>query len=512
MKSYKFKKIKLSDNTLYDDLKAYVREMPDKDFLFTEDASRTLEETFQRVRFLMCLFSGKGIKKGDIAAIRMSRTPEALLLFFALQSLGALTVLCDSHSTVNDFIESAEINISPLWFITDEEGGWALKDKTFNDVCALDLWADTAFSEAEADALAAKVDVRDGAVIIFTSGSTGKIKAVIQSQFAYLNATRISREGFACDNGGAFLVVVPLYHMVFLTAALGTALVLKQSMVFPKHTSAEYVMESIERFKITTLVAAPTLYLNMTQSDSRKRYDLSSMVCGHTSAGPYTSEQFKQIEKVLGFRISGSYGTTEFCAVTITAGIAPIEVRSRGVGCVYPNIECFILDGDGKNVPAGEEGEICARGFPLMKGYYGDKEATREVIDENGIFHTGDIGRFDKDGILYITGRIKNLIIRGGKNISPEKIETALLSLSYIHQAAAVGIKDEIYGEVPAVMAILKPGEKADEKQIKRDLESKLIKPEMPVKIVVVERLPLLSAGKVDKAKIKNILSLWPTA
>ena len=167
----------------------------------------------------------------------------------------------------------------------------------------------------------------------------------------------------------------------------------------------------------------------------------------------------------------------------------------------------LMLSEDGQRLGCGEEGEICVRGMTLMLGYYNDEEATREAIDADGFLHTGDLGYFDADGTLYISGRKKDIIIRSGNNISTVGVEKKIMSLPSVYTASVVGIRDAKSTEAPAAMVVLKTGCARTEGELLHEMESVLTRLEMPVRVMVVPALPLTSSGKPDKQKIKAMLS-----
>ena len=182
-----------------------------------------------------------------------------------------------------------------------------------------------------------------------------------------------------------------------------------------------------------------------------------------------------------------------------------IEVRANSVGKFLPMCKGYILDEKGEEVLKGTEGEICVICPAVMLGYYNNEEETKATVDQKGRLHTGDLGYVDERGYLHITGRKKDIIIRNGHNISARKIEKALLAIPSIDMATVVGVRDEKCGEVPMSLITFKIGHEISVKEIMEQLKVKLAKNELPLKIKIMENMPMTSSGKVDKVKIRDI-------
>ncbi len=467
----------------------------------------TAGKVFACTRSLAAQLIRAGVKTGDIVALRMTRDPETLLVFYALQTMGAVAVLCDEHFGVKQYLAEMGNVIDAKYMLSNEGGRYALYDEKFEILCEPSLWEEVPYDGVALDKIITNVDIHGPSFVLFTSGTTGKSKAVVQSQYALFNTLVDTGESRAAKEGDKELVILPLYHL-FSLCLVGAALVAREMMIFPDKMGIEDTFRNIEKYKINRLFAVPTYFIMMAQSNLTEKYDINSLRVGYTAAGPYTEEQYRNIEEKLGCIMAGGYGMSEFIGISLTHIPASIDVRAKGVGFVYKQIECKILDGENNELPLLEEGEICVKGYPMMLGYYNDPEATAQIIDENGFLHTGDLGFLDEDGIIYVTGRKKELIIRGGLNISPYKIEVALTKLPYIQAACSCGIQDKVYGEIPAAAIVVNTDMGVSLEDIKRDLLARelLIKPALPEKIVVLEALPLLPTGKVDKLKVKEIL------
>ena len=244
----------------------------------------------------------------------------------------------------------------------------------------------------------------------------------------------------------------------------------------------------------------PSLYKAMAEKTGD--YDVSTLRVGFIGGSPCTVREIRDIEAKLGMKLLNAYGMSECVSISISSAADPLEKRIGGVGHIYPLSRVEIVGPDGRKVEPGEQGEITVQGASRMLGYFRDPEATRAAIDADGFLHTGDLGYLDGDGILHITGRIKEIIIRNGVNLSARRIEEALLSVPGVSAAAVVGIPDAKQGEVPAAMAV----SDRTEVELLADLAEKLPKNEIPVRIVLAESIPLTPSGKPDKQTIQKLL------
>ncbi len=501
----------LTEKTLYELLKEIAFDSPDKRFLFTEEKSYTRMETLLAIRCLISQLKDGGVKKGSIVGLRTTRSINTVLLIFALNAIGAVTVLADPHFKTLEFIRNSGSKVDAEYVITNEDSymdisageKFVLKTSKFSETL-LNFSVSTNYDVVSLEKEIATVSSRDPSAIIFTSGSTGKSKAVLLCQYNYINNAVDSFGLFDQKEGDISIATLPFQH-IFGLAVVVEAVISRQQVFIPKNTESSYVLSCIEKYKINRMYGVPTYYLSLATNESLKSYDISSFKFGLVSAGPTSSRQFELIESALGIRTCTGYGMSENQGITLCPYDMPFEKKANGVGHFYPNVNGKIIDENGNEVKTGETGEICVKSYALMLGYYNDPEETSKVIDKDGWLHTGDIGYIDIENILHLTGRKKDIIIRGGENLSAAKIENALLSLPEIFQAAVVGIKDERYGEVPAAIVVLKAELSID--NIKLKLAEKLSKHEIPEKILLSTALPLTSNGKTDKLKIIEMLT-----
>ena len=301
--------------------------------------------------------------------------------------------------------------------------------------------------------------------------------------------------------------LLPIHH-VFGLGLLIMGLLKRYKIFFPRILSLEYTAECVEKYSITWLDGVPSFMLALADYHKRTGFKADTLRGGNLGGAPSTKAQFDFIESELGMKLLPVYGQSECIAIAAGCDWESASVRASTVGKFLPMNEGYILDENGNEVTRGQEGEICVKGPAVLTGYYGDKNATREVIDEEGRLHTGDLGWVDKEGYLHISGRKKDIIIRNGNNISAGKIEEALYALEVVSRAVVVGVKHEKWGEIPCALVVLNKNQHADEEAIKEALKESLLKIELPEKIVIADEFPLTSSGKPDKQKIKEMFKV----
>lgn len=497
--------------TLYGYLQKYGIETPSSAYLITEERVITYGEALAAAENLGVKFLEFGMKKGDLVAIRTTRSPDVAILICALSSIGAVVVATDTHFSVRDYIANTQVEIWPDWYITNERSGleidrsgdWSLQ------TVEKEVWQivfDFEKKENEGYRYATKqVSPEELFMIIFTSGSTGKSKAVMLSHKNCMANPIDAMPMFEQNAKDRAICLLPLNH-VFGFAVVSCGTFCGHPIMFPASTKAEYVFSCIEKYKISILYAVPTFILELLADGKHKNYDISSLRLGLMAGGPFTEKQMRFIEGELGLRLMPGYGMSECVGISTMCYNDPVEARAAGVGRLYPMTKAFILDENGEEVKQGETGEICVIGATQMMGYYRDEENTKEVMDSLGRLHTGDLGYFDEKDILHVSGRKKDLIIRGGENLSPGKIERALLTTRGVYQTAVVAVKNEKYGEIVGAMIMLEKDANMTEDDIRGALKKKLSKHEIPEVIEFVTEFPKTGSGKIDKLKVKEVM------
>lgn len=508
--NYPRTKLEQCGKNLYDYLCIHAQKSEKSNFIITEEGAISYGKALKIVQSLATDYLNSGVKKGDLIAVRATRCADTALIIISLCAVGAVAVTCDAHFGVKEYIANSGVEIRPDFWITNEKakggisacGDWVLENNN-GETKPLDITAHGADGHS-VNAASSKVSAEDLCMIIFTSGSTGKSKAVTLSHRAVIANPADAMPLFKENEKDVAISLLPLNH-VFGFAVVTCAVFCGHSVVFPPETDVDTALEYIEKYKVSCIYSVPTFFLGLLSDGKHKNYDISSLRLGLMAGGPFTENQLRFIEGELGIELMPGYGMSECVGISTMSYGDSVKLRASGVGRPYPMTEVYILDEDGKELPPGETGEICVRGMTMMSGYYANEEETRAVYDELNRLHTGDLGYMDTDGILHVNGRKKDLIIRGGENISTVKIEKALLSADGVYQAVAVGVSHEKYGEVPCAAVILKKGTSVDEEQIKKSLAGLLSKHEIPERIKIVTNFPLTSSGKPDKQQIKKL-------
>lgn len=344
--------------------------------------------------------------------------------------------------------------------------------------------------------------------IQYTSGTTGFPKGAMLTHANIIgNATYVAR----CMNltqDDRLCIPVPFFHC--FGCVMGTLACVTQgaTMVPVDHFRPDRVLEAIDREKCTAVHGVPTMYITLLEYRDLQRYDVSSLRRGIMAGAPCPVEVMKAVMHRMNMKeITIAYGQTEASPVITQTRIDdPVQRRVATVGRPLPGIEVRIVDPQtGQDVPPDTPGELWARGFTVMKGYYNMPEATREAIDEDGWLHTGDLATMDRYGYVSITGRLKDMIIRGGENIYPREIEEFLHTHPKVMDAQVVGVPSHKYGEEVMAFIRLKPGVEATEEEIIAFLQERISRHKVPRYVRFVEEYPMTASGKVQKYKLREM-------
>ncbi len=491
------------ERTAYSYLKHNAEVRPFKIACMTTYECTTWSQSLEIVNAIIKRLHDLGIKRGSMVALRATKCKEVYHLYFALFGIGALTIISDQFKRVDDFIKGTGKEVPLEFAITSENGDWQIINYSTGESNALDFINLPYAEQKVVDDIIKDVDVKEPSILMFTSGSTGVSKGVLLSEYAILNNCLNYVYGYEVSNQKDIQIVLTPLHHIMATIILFTHAIAGTIVFMPAQGSPDYILDSIEKYKITKLDAVPTLFYALIQAQKAKPRDLSSLQSGGIAGGSYSPEQFLYVEEQLGMLLFPTYGMTE-TATMITHGrrSEPSKVRSDGVGRFTDGVDGVIKNTDGTLTKKGDVGEICVKGYNLMNGYYMDEEANAQAFDSQGYFHTGDLGYLDENDYLHVVGRIKDIIIRGGDNLSPVKIENALVRIEGVEQACVVGVEDSYYGEIVCA-AVIAHG--VNEEELKVKVSKLLRKSEIPSKIIFLDNMPLNSSGKPDKLHIKKL-------
>ena len=495
----------LTEKCIYNYFEAYAVEQGPDLFLFDENRSYTAVETFsEAIAIGNCLYD-LGVRQGSLVALRCTRSIDAYLIFLALEFMGATAVLTDPHLPVDAFLQDTGIPIQPDMVITNEAAGEGIAANGNWEIVGHGRLNISHPARQESRRFPVGSDLKAPATIIFTSGSTGKGKGAMLSQEAILQYAVDSIQLPWHQPADVAIVTIPTHHG-FGLCLLGAALVARYALFFPRDMHPDYVLECIERYRITRINAVPSYFYVLARNNEQQGRNLDSLRTGFTAGSPIIPEQHRYIERILGITLHPLYGMSESISISCTAPSDSAECRATTVGKFHRDAGC-ILDQNGTPLPQGAEGEICVSGPAIMCGYYGDEETTRQTIDEQGRLHTGDLGYLDAQNYLHISGRIKDIIIRNGINLSPAKIEAAIRSVPGVEQAAVVGVRHEMLGEAPCALVVLQPECAMTADALKMQLLSRIAKNEIPVAVLFADQIPLNKIGKPDKQTIKKLFT-----
>ena len=345
-------------------------------------------------------------------------------------------------------------------------------------------------------------DDDDLAVILYTAGTTGRPKGVALSHANLASNARAAASLYELDRTAWSLMVLPLSHSYGLTV-MNAGSILGTRGVLLRWFNPESVLETIQRYRVQSMAGVPTMFVYLLHYPDAERFDTSSMRSWGSGAAPLPLEIIEPFERKFGGRLLEGYGLTEASPVVSAHRFSGVR-KLGSVGQAIPGVEIAILDDADGAVPVGGIGEVCVRGPNVMQGYYGLPDETRQTL-RDGWLHTGDMGRLDPDGYLYIVERKKDLIIRGGFNIYPREVEDVLYAHPAVAEAAVVGMRDPLMGEEVLAFVALKQGAAANAEALIEFCQARLTKYKCPKQVRCVEALPKSPVGKILRKELRSL-------
>jgi long-chain acyl-CoA synthetase len=460
------------------------------------------------------VLSRLGVEPGDRVLVMLPNCPEVIQSYRAILKAGAVIVpviFLLGDKEVAHILSDSEAKVA----ITSSDMLWKLEPQlgvlpTLRHVLLVDGGGDGR-ALSLADETAAEIDrfttvVRrddDLAVILYTSGTTGVPKGVALSHSNLESNARSAARLHELDRQDWSVVVLPLSHSYGLTVMnAGNLLGTRGALL--RWFNPEDVLRTIHDFRAVSMSGVPTMWVYLLDYPEADRYDTSSMRIWGSGAAPLPVEIVEPFEKKFGGRLLEGYGLTEASPVVSAHRLSGVR-KLGSVGQPIPDVEVSIQDDLDRPLPVGEVGEVCVKGPNVMVGYYRDPEQTARVV-KHGWLHTGDMGRLDAEGFLYIVERKKDLIIRGGFNIYPREVEEALYACSKVAEAAVVGMPDPLMGEEVMAFLVLKPGQSATTDEIIGFCQSKLARFKCPKQVRFVEALPKSPIGKILRKDLRRLL------
>lgn len=343
----------------------------------------------------------------------------------------------------------------------------------------------------------------------FTSGTTGMPKGATLTHFNVINNGYFVGRAMRFGPQDKLCIPVPLYHCFGMVMSVLTCVTHGATMVFPSDAfEPRAVLEAIASEKCTALHGVPTMFIAELDHPEFKTFDLSSLRTGIMAGAPCPIEVMKRVLTEMHMReVTIAYGMTETSPVSFQSAVDdPIDKRVSTIGRIHPHVQVKIVDAEGRTVPRGTKGELCTRGYSVMRGYWDDEDRTREAIDAAAWMHTGDLAVIDDEGYCNIVGRVKDMIIRGGENVYPREVEEYLFRHPKIQEIAVFGVPDQRFGEQVAAWIRLREGETATAEDIKAFCQGQIAHYKIPHHIRFVDAFPMTVTGKIQKFLMRDAM------
>ncbi|MBT6535957.1 MAG: AMP-binding protein [Rhodospirillaceae bacterium] len=367
----------------------------------------------------------------------------------------------------------------------------------------------TAVGHGKVIALAPTLQFDDPINIQFTSGTTGSPKGATLTHHNILNNGYFIGRTMALTEADRICIPVPLYHCFGMVLGNLACMTHGAAMVYPSDAFDPLAtLETVAAERCTGLYGVPTMFIAQLEHAQFAEFDLSSLRTGIMAGSPCPVEVMKRVIAEMHMdQVTIAYGMTETSPVsTQTAVDDPLDRRVGTVGRIHPHVEVKIVDEAGRIAAPGETGELCTRGYSLMRGYWNDEEKTAECVDAAGWMHTGDLATMDADGYFNIVGRMKDMVIRGGENLYPREIEEFLYGHPKVSDVQIVGVPDEKYGEELCAWVKLAEGEDASGDEIRDFCKGQIAHHKIPRYIKFVDGFPMTVTGKVQKFEIREAM------
>ncbi|MFC0612204.1 AMP-binding protein [Scopulibacillus daqui] len=517
---------------------------PDRDAVVYPDRGlRYSYKTFNQLcREAARGFMKLGIKKGEHMAIWASNRPEWVTTQFAAGKMGAVLVTVNTSYRLTELEYLLKQSDSTTLILMENYRGTSYIDMLYEIVPELKTsepgklqskkfpflknvivlgergypgmyqWSDIfklkdEVSEEELDKRIQSLDPDDVINMQYTSGTTGFPKGVMLSHNNLVNNAANIAACMKLTSSDRMCIPVPFFHCFGSVLGTLTCVTAGAAMVPIQEFDVKQVLRAVQDERCTALHGVPTMFIAELNDPDFDKYDLSSLRTGIMAGSTCPIEVMKAVaEKMCAREMTIVYGQTESSpGITQTRTDDPLEIRVSTVGRALPNVEVKIVQpGTNKAVHNGARGELCTRGYHVMKGYYKDPEATAEAIDEDGWLHTGDLAVMDENGYCKIVGRLKDMIIRGGENIYPREIEEFLYQHPKVLDAQVVGVPDEKYGEQVMAWIKLKPGQTASAEEIRDFCLGRIASFKVPRYIEFCEEYPMTASGKIQKYKLRE--------
>lgn len=534
----------LSDRTLGQWLEHWAETTPDKEYIVYSDRNLrfTWKQFNQRVDDLAKGLLAIGVEKGSHVGIWATNVPDWLTFLYASAKIGAVLVTVNTNYKQNeleylcensdmhtlciidgtwecDYVDMTykmlpELKTSPRGHLKSERFPKMKnvvyigqeKHRGMYNTAELLLLGKNIDDEKLVDAKN-NVNCHDVVNMQYTSGTTGFPKGVMLSHHNIANNGFFTGEHMKFTKDDKLCVCVPLFHCFGVVLATMNCLTHGSTQVMVEKFDPLVVLASVHKERCTALYGVPTMFIAEMNHPMFDMFDMSSLRTGIMAGSLCPVELMRQVSEKMFMTITSVYGLTETSpGMTQTTIEDSFEQRCSTVGRDYPFVDVKVIDPEtGEECPVGVQGEMCCKGFNVMKGYYKNPQATAEVIDKNGYLHSGDLGVKDENGYYRITGRIKDMIIRGGENIYPREIEEFLYHMPGVKDVQVAAVPSKKYGEEVGAFIILHEGASVEPEDVREFCKGKIARYKIPKYVFFVKEYPLTGSGKIQKFKLKEL-------
>ena len=536
--------MQLFDKTLGDWLEHWAAETPDREYIVYSD--RDLRFTWkifnERVDNMAKGLMAIGVTKGSHVGIWAQNVPDWLTFLYACAKMGAIAVTVNTNYKEHELAFVLENSDMHTICITDSSSGGDnleiinkllpelkttprgyLKNAQFPELknvvyigqekhrgmynTAEILLLGNSQSNDELQRIKSTVNCHDVVNMQYTSGTTGFPKGVMLSHHNIANNGYLTGEHMKFTQADKLCVCVPLFHCFGVVLATMNCLTHGCAQVMVEKFDPLITLASIHKERCTALYGVPTMFIAELNHPMFDLFDMSSLRTGIMAGALCPVELMRRVNEKMFMDVTSVYGLTETSpGMTQTRIEDSFEVRCTTVGREYEFTEVAVIDPEtGEMCPDGVQGELCSRGYNTMKGYYKNPEATAQVLDKNGFLHSGDLGVKDPDGNFRVTGRIKDMIIRGGENISPRETEEFLYHMPGVKDVQVVAVASPRYGEDVGAFIILQEGFTYTTEDVRDFCMGKIAKYKIPRYAFFVDEYPLTGSGKIQKFKLREM-------
>ncbi|WP_235820527.1 AMP-binding protein [Halalkalibacter krulwichiae] len=501
-----------------------LNEGPDREILFDRSSRMSYRDLWDQSISLASSLQGLGVQKGDKIAVCLPNWNEFVVIYLAVAQLGAVLVPFNTRYRMDEVEYILRNSEAKVAFFTEEFSGIRHAEQFLQAkkiVGSLEMLITVRHPDndllkyeqlVEAGRLSSFTPPdsnpeEDVFTILYTSGSTGAPKGAMLTHANVVKTGVMSAQEMNCTADDVFLIAVPVFHVFGMVPSIISTVASSARMVLMDQYKPKEALEIVQAEGITVKHGVPTMFILELNHSDFQNYNLSSLRTGIIAAAPCPVEIVKKIRSEMGCDIVVAYGLSETSpTLTMTKFSDPDIIRAETVGRVLPGAEVKIVNELREEVATGEVGEIACRSFGVMKGYYNMPDKTKEALDVEGWFYTGDLGTLDEQGNLRIVGRKKEMIIRGGYNIYPREIEEVFYTHPDVLEVAIVGLPDTVLGEVSCACIKIKSQALVDEQSLMDFIKLRIADYKVPDKVLIVEELPMTASGKIKKVALQEKL------